>query len=387
MKQHEYEGPKPARTEEVGEIIKLANRVFRQEAGDMGSEYPLLFDSARPERMLIFTKNGLPVSLVGVCVDDVSLLGCPLKVACVGAVCTLESERGKGLAGRLMDEAAERARRQGASVMLISGRRSLYQRRGAAQVGVFRRYHVSTRQLPHESDITTDEVNADNCGKALCFFETEPIRFCRTGEDYAAQINCKWGMNRPCKTHLVSRGGRASAVVSVSNLPGPRCRTGEPPRVCEMAGPRRDVLAALRQIAEPVEAETVTIDGYCWDDALRRACEAASANVETVSHSGITKLLDPTRLWNSFAPLLSARIGAKNFSEIHLSAEADDLRIHTLTFEMGDQKLILSGYEELTKAIFGSPQSNPLADRSGELAKILTQALPLPLPLYGLNYA
>lgn len=387
MTHHEYEGPKVARADQIEAIVSLANTVFRPKSGDMGSEYPLIFSSRTLERMLLFTQDGKPVSLVGVCVDDVSMLGCLLKVACIGAVCTLESARGRGLAGRLMDEAAQRARSLGASVMLISGGRSLYRRRGAASAGIFRRYTVRVERLPAESDVTITEVSPADCAGALRFFETEPIRFSRTRQDYAAQVSCKWGLDRPGRTYLISRGGRASAVVSVSNLPGPRCRTGEPLRVCELAGSRRDVPAALRLIAEAVEVETLIIDGYCLDDSLLQACEAVGADVKNVRHFGITKLLDATRLWNSFAPLLSARIGAENLSRIEISAEADELKIHKLTFQMGDQQLVLDGYQELTAALFGSLECDPLADRSGELAEMLRQALPLPLPLYGLNYA
>ena len=382
----EYVGPRGAAPELLEATVALANRNFRSDNGDMGKQFPLLFHPERLDQLRVFTAQDKPVSLVGVTIDDVVLLGCSTRIACVGSVCTDESARGRGLAGRLVDDAAAHATAGGASVMLISGGRTLYTRRGATSGGLFHRYTIATERLrPEGQEVSIVEVSPDRCGQALRIYESEPIRFRRGEQEYTLQIACNWTLDQAGRTYLVQCAAGPLAVVSVS-CAGPG-RPDEAPTlgVWEIAGARRAVVAALPQIAESYQAETVMIDAYATDRALRDACATFGADPELVAHPGIVKLLDAGRLWQDFAPLLRERIG-ETASELQIETEADELKIHTLTFRHGRESLTLRGHRELTAALFGTPDLDPMADYSSPLAESLRRALPLPLPLYGLNF-
>jgi len=382
----EYVGPRSATPELFEATVALANRNFRASSGDMGKQYPLLFHPQHLEQLRLFTAQGKPVSLVGMVVNDVVLQGCSTKIACVGSVCTDEWARGKGLAGRLIDDAAERATAAGAGVMLISGGRTLYTRRGATQAGLFHRYTITAERLrPEGQKVSIVEVSPDQCVQALRICEAEPIRFRRTEQEYALQIACRWTLDQPGSTYLVQSAAGPVAVVSANCVCSSRPDAATILGVYEMAGDRRAGLAALPQITETNHAETVVIDAYATDSVLRDACAALGADPKLVAHSGIVKLLDAGRLWQGYAPLLRERIG-EAASELQLETEADELKIHTLTFRHGGESLTLRGHRELTAALFGAPGLEPMADYSGALADLLGQALPLPLPLYGLNY-
>jgi len=100
-----YVGPKTTELHQLKEVMALPKHVFRSDCeGDLG----LLFHPDRLGQLRIFESDGKPVSLVGMILNDTVLLGCSVRVACIGSVCTDEPHRGRGLAGRLVEDAVER---------------------------------------------------------------------------------------------------------------------------------------------------------------------------------------------------------------------------------------------------------------------------------------
>src|ERR1035437_4466201 len=94
----QFDGPKTPKPDQLADVIKLANRIFRgdenpPEHEDMGRMYAPLFNPRNLEQLLIFRTDGRPVSLVGMTINEVVMLGCRTKIACIGSVCTDESAR------------------------------------------------------------------------------------------------------------------------------------------------------------------------------------------------------------------------------------------------------------------------------------------------------
>src|SRR5437588_11057815 len=96
------------RTEELVELLELANRVFRRGApGDMGEEYPLVFEAPNVENLRVARHGESLVGHVGLCIRDAAILGARLRVASVGAVATDPEHRGHGIASRQMADARQ----------------------------------------------------------------------------------------------------------------------------------------------------------------------------------------------------------------------------------------------------------------------------------------
>src|SRR4051812_19861819 len=105
------------RLDELPDLVKLANRVFRSgDRGDMQAEYPLVFSQDNLEQMRIVPGEQGPIAHVGVCLRDASILGARVRVASIGAVGTDPGHRGRGLASALMEDARRHARDAGASL-------------------------------------------------------------------------------------------------------------------------------------------------------------------------------------------------------------------------------------------------------------------------------
>jgi len=383
----DYRGPLRPAAETLGQVVALANKVFRTtRKGDMGAEYPQLFDPDRTENLRIMTSSGEPVSLIGMIIEDATVAGCPLRTASIGSVCTDPDHRGHGLAGMLMDDAVRRATEAGAAVMRISGNRTLYSRRGAYAEGRYCRYDLPADLLAEtDPELTVAKVPADQCRAALRLFEGEPVRFRRTEADYALQISASFTQDRPGATYLIRRGAEPVAVASVSLQSPPEDQT-KTLRVAELAGSRPAVAASLRRIASQWGAEAVSIEAYESDVAMAEALAPTGAERKIVGFHGTLKLLAAGKLWQDFTPLISERIGAVACERIHIKDQADELAVHTLSFALDGESVTINGPREIVAALFGSPTLDPLAEQSGTLASLLRAALPLPLPMYGMNY-
>ncbi len=382
-----YVGPKTVEPHHLQDVVALSESVFRG-VRNMREKYPLVYHAGRLEQLRIFECGGRPVSLVATVLNEAVLLGCSVRVAAVGSVCTDQAHRGQGLAGRLVDDAVARAKAAGAAVMLISGGRTLYTRRGAARCGRFHRYDIPRDSLPQpDGSVSLDEITRQNAGTALRLYDAEPIRFRRSEEDYAEQIACGWTMNRPGFNYLLRRGKTPVAVICLNRSALSRQDPTEILGLWEMAGPRRAILGALREVLDRFGLQTVIVHAYESDRAMLDACAEIGIRPELEPCVGTVKLLDAARLWSDFAPLIGERIGPQTYARIRVCAEADELKIHTLVFERDRERLSFEGADEIAAALFGSRELQALATHAGPLAEILRRALPLPLPMYGLNYA
>ncbi len=377
--------PTPA---DLPKVIAFSNKVFRtKRSGDMSKEYPNLFGESYTHNLRIIELDGEPVSLVGMILDDTNVFGCPLRVASIGSVCSDPISRGKGLAGKLMDEAIARATDIGASLMLISGEQTIYTKRGSWPEGVFRKYHLTVNDLPAANPaLTVTPLVPSQYKKALAMFENEPIRFLRTKDEYAMQVENKFSQDRPAETYLVTRSDTPVAVVTASmfDLAG----EDKTPvlKIIEFAGARTAIAAVLGEIAKLWPTERVDVEAYETDIAIAEALADTKADIETVSFNGTLKILSAERMWQDFAALISERIGPEIFEQITISSESDDLKIHTLTFDRDGESVTIEGDREIVAALIGSTTLDPLTGRTGELAKLLKAALPLPIPLYGMSY-
>ncbi|MCM3626144.1 GNAT family N-acetyltransferase [Paenibacillus glycanilyticus] len=144
---------------EMQEAVRLSDATFRD--GDqlsMGQLFPFLFsDAAMHLSYGAFEEDGKLVSFMGVALWTIRIGEAALRVASLGSVCTDPSARGKGYASRLLEEVQSFTRQAGASLLLVSGDRSLYTRAGCALFGRLKRYRMNEWQA--ESLLDNSDVN------------------------------------------------------------------------------------------------------------------------------------------------------------------------------------------------------------------------------------
>ncbi|WP_339171687.1 GNAT family N-acetyltransferase [Paenibacillus sp. FSL H7-0943] len=124
---------KPA---ELEQAALLAHSIFRK-AGDtsMKELFPLIFSPGYTHSYAAVAEDGNIAAFMGLVPSTIRTGEALLNVFSIGAVCTDPAYRGQGLAGQLLQLCQTHAANAGASLIFVSGDRSLYTRAGCVPFG------------------------------------------------------------------------------------------------------------------------------------------------------------------------------------------------------------------------------------------------------------
>jgi len=305
-----YEGPRGTRKEEFGKVMELVNSIFvtaREKGTNMEKGFPLLFNRNNLENMRIFLLDGKPVAHIGLSVVEATLYGCRLKIGMVGAVGTDPVHRGKGLAGRLLGDCMMKLLAEGVDFVMVSGIRSLYDREGCVMAGRTYSYNLTIENLEKVLEdlrlpCRIREYEPSRLGELIAIYETEPVRYLRTREDFATLLDERT-YAKP-KTFLIELGGEAVAYVCIETRWGEDgdCWT------VEYAGPRDAVVAAVPLLLERLGLKVLRITTPHHDHEFM----GTLANVERPQSSragGTMRVINPRGFLEKLKPHLVARIG------------------------------------------------------------------------------
>jgi predicted N-acetyltransferase YhbS len=114
------------RPEEFPQAIELADQVFRKgRKPSVGTSYPYSFSTALGQSFGVF-EDGELVTFLGFVPTLVHVGSAVISAYKIGQVCTAEKARGKGYAGKILEQAIRHAQRSQASLIFVSGDRPLY---------------------------------------------------------------------------------------------------------------------------------------------------------------------------------------------------------------------------------------------------------------------
>lgn len=373
------EGPRPIKPEEFGFLIEMINDVFAPERRTMREAFPLLFSRENARNLFVFVDEGKVVSHVGILMREIIVNGCRLLTASVGSVGTRQGYRGKGLAGACLDAAEKRALDAGASVMLISGRRALYERFGAIQVGNALAYRVPAG--PHGEGVTLRRADTGDLETLGSLYERKPVRFHRPLEDWketVAALEFRTGWPARHGLFLIETGGEPVAYILSARY---NRDDGPFTNVREFAGDPGAIAAALPAVATHHDASWIEMKAADFDPATRRALEEAGyegRREHLMGHS--VKVSSAGIFLRALAALVEERIGSAAAGALQVYPSSDG----GAEICVGEDRFSFSP-REFTALAFGQPEGTTLAE--GNLAaNVLSRVFPVPLPLVGLNY-
>ncbi|MFE4713071.1 GNAT family N-acetyltransferase [Paenibacillus sp. NPDC056722] len=124
------------RNNELDQAAALADAIFRKD-GDLSMKqlFPAIFQPGISHSYGAFTSDGTLAAFMGLVPSVIQAEEMLLEVFSIGAVCTAPAYRGVGLAGQLLKLCQAHAARAGASLIFVSGDRSLYERAGCVPFG------------------------------------------------------------------------------------------------------------------------------------------------------------------------------------------------------------------------------------------------------------
>ena len=342
-----FDGPRSAKVEELGEIISLANEIFRPDGGDLGVDHACLLNPENAENIGIIRHAKRPVSALAMLLRDVAVRDCHLKAALLGVVCTHPDYRGKGLAGRLCDWAWNRARECGADYTLVSGDRPLYRRRGCRPVGQRFDYRIPAAGTCPDG-LTCRELSQDDIDAVSDLYEARPVRYLRPRSDYEIFFRHGWASNIPATMFGLERAGKLTAYLLIS-----RGEQTEARPVLEYAGSNEDVLTGLPVALTRLKAKAGALQVPWFETRMLKLMEDRGLSGTVNPLGGTVSILN--------LPPLIAR------TKSYWVQKAGSDILGKFTVEPGEDSLL----------IFGAPPPSPITHHPS----------PLPHPGYGLNHA
>lgn len=318
------EGPRGCAPEEVPAVVELADRIFVGAEAEMGANFPTLFSAENSDWLRTFWDDGRPVAHVGVWRGEIISSAGRLRVAHIGAVCTLPEYRTRGLATVLLEDAFARLAAEGVSLVFISGGRGLYLRMGARPAGRIIRYTLTRPAAEAGIEVVDAQALRDDELEGIRrLYEAEAVRYLRSAEEWGALLPGK-GYIPPARGRgllLVRHHGRLVAYLLLGR---PRLREGLPAKqvIEEFAGDRQAVVGALGHVLELRGGTEVELEVQP-EDVLRRYLPGAKPQI--VRHMGTIRLLNLDALWDTVGPRRPDLMALRHEPAYHPDAGAEGL--------------------------------------------------------------
>lgn len=360
------------RAEDVAALEQLVDTVFTSgKPGAMFAGFPRLFCESNWDNLWVHADGETVVSHVGMMVRWASLAGCTVRVACVGAVATFESHRGRGLATELFAAAQSKALAEGVDFLLISGGRGLYRRAGAAEVGCDYNVEVDARAAaalpPSPAELTAATVaDLPVCRWA---YRQKAARFVRPPEDWESVLCSRGCGGGDVGFLLIRQAGRPCAYV-VFRKPDAAGASS----VVEFGGEQTAVAAAVKPLMAGHGIERLCFHLQGDDFLLRTTLESAGAVAEPARSPGTLLIINFAQLMARLRPYFEEQIGLDASRSLAFGEQEA-----AFTFVDAETSCLVPGRASAAEFVFGRSESRPA---SGPLATVF----PVPTLVYGLNY-
>lgn len=351
---------------QLQEAAKLADDVFRAPGQkSMSGAFPYIFAADMPESIGIY-EDGKLAAFMGIVPGSIRVGQAILHVYSLGSVCTHSAARGKGYASKLLDYAIGHASQAGASLLLVSGDRSLYLRSGCRPFGNIKRYTLderfaaavaaaadaagtsttvkttagtATAAAATEADeatiteaaaaevIATEAVTSaqpaaftvrdlqpgdsfavaaladrETAGYGLSLYDRQLLL---AAESYASCVNLR------LHTLVAERADGKIATFAVIGVPD-GTNESSVPKVLESAGDPQAVVALFAQAMHKWELNELICAVSPFQTGLMLELDKLGVSCAEGRNGGTVKILSPERLWEQLGPFLSAQNEAAN---------------------------------------------------------------------------
>lgn len=381
------EEPRAAKANELQQVIDLINCIFRESSGfapTMGEEFPLLLCENNLNNIRIISDNSKPVSIVNYYMNDMFIQGSTIKTASIGAVCTASEYRGKNLASIILDDVEARLKQENVDVMLVSGARNLYLRRGCCIVGGFSNA-VLVQDRDASSGVEIIDFNSDYLKALATLYSREPVRYYRTLYEFKYFLK---GATTPSRdfTYRVYMIKRYKEIVGYVVL---RIIHGDDDygSVVEYAGDREAVYESLFKIIEVCSLKSLTLylSNY---DPLKSYLKSNNVEVNDQNQLGSIKIINSESLMNKLKPYFMQYLpyGSADYMSFQENEKG-------YIFNIDGEELCISDLDTFTQLIFGSKNGQVPGNLNEALAckpmirHLFDSVFPIPFPQAGsINY-
>ncbi len=365
--ENNIEGPRGTRPEEYEKTLTLGQSIFRR--ADLARDYALEWNPGNCENLRIILINGEPIAHVGFSEREAFILGNRVIMGLIGGVCCHPDYRNRGFASACFQDAIAQLTRRGATLMPVSGRRSLYFRHHCTCAGVRYQATIPRDKLPANppDGVSIRPYSREMLDALLRIYQREPIRYIRSKDVFAMLMErgateVTFVGDRPV-AYIKSRGIEQSHDGSRRLL------------LYELTGPRGLIVASLPGLVERENVDKLVLSPlYETDGEIRIALADIGATVErSETLAGTVRIINFPLLMEQMSHYFRERLGS-DFERL-VYYEQDEVFV----FGFGRQRFELENRTALALFIFGPQQSrDAIEPPGGPLGDMLRAAFPMP---------
>jgi len=369
------DGPRRVRPEEIEELGDLLCRVFGFH--EYYDKVKFTRNLRRPVHLRgarVIAEDGKLVSHALMIVDELSIHGCRVRAASIGGVCTDPDYRGRGCAGKVLEQSVADAVTARARVMIVSGDRSLYRRNHCVRTGDLLAATVCRDSLwPAGAGLSVRRVTADDWGALSPLQAAEPVRFVRSA-DFFSQCCYWWDCALP-EIWLVASGSKPLGYLLL--VPPWRAEHRKTRTVGEYAGSRAAIVDALPLIFEGTDLDEIRCEVLGQDGELAYLLAGRSLALAPDTLPGTHRVLNLPGLMRDIRPYLAARLPRSVMRRLTCEQEGEACR---LSLGSDQVEMDLSQAARLVLGGRGVPRVG------GDLGENLGRVFPIPFPMPGCNF-
>jgi predicted acetyltransferase len=367
------EGPRQCKTEELQGVIELINNTFRTVAGlrpTMGDEFPLLLSENNLENMRIIVEDGKPVANLNYYETNIFIQGIPIRAASIGAVCTDKDYMKRGYSSLLLDDSERSMVEAGVDVLLVSGGRSLYTRRGCCHVEnsfTFEVFPEGNKCEEFELMIYKDEL----LNEMLKLYSNEATRFYRSNCEFVHLLKgatTPWG-NFTYQTYLACDNAEFLAYAVVRTVNNEE-KHGE---LVECAGDRKIVLEMLKEIAKDNGLKHIVVQ-LPNNDSMYLLAKSKGLRINHINTQGTIKIMNFKALMNKLNMYFKQFVKDEIVNNLSYEVVGG-----TFDISLGNEKLQITDMQGLIELIFLGTLSNDVnAGAIPMLTDFINAVFPIP---------
>ncbi|SMF89553.1 Predicted N-acetyltransferase YhbS [Paenibacillus uliginis N3/975] len=371
----------------LNQAVELSDRIFlkQPEQPSMGQSFPMIFEPGISHSYGAFDAEGKVTAFMGLVPFTIRTEAAMLKTFSIGSVCTDPDSRGKGLAGELLNQCKAHAERSGASLIFISGARSLYTRAACRHFGRAMQYRLTpqdTLQLKGklQGPYQVREMTPDDIFKVHGLIEKRTAAYVSSANELDKLLGASAFSNviRLEQKVLVAEQNGTLVAFAIIGVPGTTMTPSRPATLIEWAGHDEAAAYLLSEAFDRYGLQELIVALPWQDRELSVLLEAAGSEVQNTRNSGTLYLVNGRELLRQIAPMLPEEAAGI------LQAEGD----HGPYLYKQDGETVILDDEGLLSLLFDpeSPHRTTIAEAGDTVVHGFTLR-PIPLPYTeGLQY-
>lgn len=298
------------KSHEMKDAIDHSDNVFRNPKDvSMGKSFPQIFSSSIRHSFGAFEDDKM-VAFMGLVPNVIRVGASQLHIYCLGSVFTVPEARGKGYASLLLKEVLDFLQNSGASLLLVSGGRSLYTNAGCTNFGQVRHY-----------TITCDEASSYQQENSQIHFrlfqESDWVQFYQLTKrkkanydgsmnDLAQAIECEsyasvFKLNH--KIYVAELEGQLIATVIIATQVDSISETE--PFIVEWYGIARATVSLIQYIMRELSIPQINLHSPWHEIDIQQVLEETPFT--SIQNEGTIKIVDYHKLWVQILPHLQEK--------------------------------------------------------------------------------